>query len=170
METADGPGMTLLNGLVGHHGVFGCRLYCPLKGRCKDGKPHYYPVMQLPNKYTLVGCSHPSVDPKSLSQPSEDEYLKNLKYLLASHNNADYRERRKDTGISKPSIFSGLQRKHMLGIPGCFPGDIMHWGALNWTDLVLSLFRGTLECEFPDLKEDWHWAVLTGDDWKRHGK
>jgi hypothetical protein len=27
--TADGPGMTYLNGLIGHHGAYGCRLYCP---------------------------------------------------------------------------------------------------------------------------------------------
>ncbi|KAK6968953.1 hypothetical protein R3P38DRAFT_2589225, partial [Favolaschia claudopus] len=46
-----------LNGLVGHHGVYGCRLYCSLKGRRKDGKPHYYPVMQLPTNYNLSGKS-----------------------------------------------------------------------------------------------------------------
>ena len=32
LATADGPGMTYLNGLVGHQGAFGCRLYCPMKG------------------------------------------------------------------------------------------------------------------------------------------
>jgi hypothetical protein len=55
LQTADGPGMTTLNGLVGHHGVYGCRLYCPLKGRRKDGKPHYYPVLKRPTNYNLSG-------------------------------------------------------------------------------------------------------------------
>lgn len=82
METADGPGMTGLNGLVGHHRVYGCRLYCPLKGRHKDGKPHYHPVMMRPTHYAIAGCSHPDVDPETLSQPSEAEYLQNLQHLL----------------------------------------------------------------------------------------
>jgi hypothetical protein len=55
LQTADGPGMTPFNGLVAHHGVYGCRLYCPLNGRRKDGKPHYYPVMKQPNDYQLEG-------------------------------------------------------------------------------------------------------------------
>lgn len=170
MQTADGPGMTGLNGLVGHHGVFGCRLYCPLKGRRQDGKPHYYPVMNLPTNYNLAGCSHPDVDPENLSQPSEHEYLDNLALLLGSRNETDFKEQRKKTGICKPSLFSGLLRKHMLSIPGCFPGDIMHWASLNWTDLVISLFRGTLRCEKPDSKDAWVWAVLHGDVWKKHGQ
>ena len=32
--TADGPGMTYLNGLVGHQGAYCCLLYCPVKGHC----------------------------------------------------------------------------------------------------------------------------------------
>ncbi|KAF7370240.1 hypothetical protein MSAN_00654800 [Mycena sanguinolenta] len=170
LETADGPGMTCLNGLVGHHGVYGCRLYCPLQGRRKDGKPHYYPVMKLPTNYTLSGCSHPDVDPFSLPQPSEAEYLKNLQYLVESKNETEYKERRKRTGISKPSILSGLPRKHRLGLPGCCPGDIMHWAGLNWPDLVLGLFRGTMDCEKPDSKKSWSWAVLKGQLWQEHGK
>lgn len=38
---ADGPGIAYLNGLVGHHGAFGCRLYCPVKGWQKEGGTHY---------------------------------------------------------------------------------------------------------------------------------
>ncbi|KAF7371937.1 hypothetical protein MVEN_00051600 [Mycena venus] len=167
METADGPGMTGLNGLVGHHGVYGCRLYCPLKGRNKEGKPHYYPVMTCPTGY--APHSHPDVDPKSLPQPSETEYHDNLQYLLGSVDENDYKERRKMTGICKPSLFSALPRKHRLGIPGCFPADIMHLG-MNWTDVVLSLFRGTIQCEKPDSKDSWDFAVLVGDVWKAHGK
>ena len=35
INTADGPAMTYLNGLVGHHGKIGCCLYCPVPGRHK---------------------------------------------------------------------------------------------------------------------------------------
>lgn len=35
LNTADGPGMAYLNGLVGHHGKFGCRLYCPVPSDCR---------------------------------------------------------------------------------------------------------------------------------------
>jgi hypothetical protein len=58
----------------------------------------------------------------------------------------------------------------MLGIPGCFPGDVMHRG-LSYTDLIISLLRGTLECELPDSKETWTWAVLRrAKVWKEHGQ
>lgn len=171
LETADGPGMTTLNGLVGHHGAYGCRLYCPLKGRHKKGNPHYYPVMKRPTDYAVSGCSHPDVDPECLAPPSEEEYLRNLAYLLASKNETEYKECRTATGIVKPSIFSGLPRKNRLAIPGIFPGDIMHWGSLNFTDLVISLFRGSLKCEKGDSKDSWIWAVLRDDEiWKAHGQ
>ncbi|KAJ6574248.1 hypothetical protein B0H19DRAFT_933060, partial [Mycena capillaripes] len=137
LETADDPIMTTLNGLVGHHSVFGCRLYCPRK----DRRPHYYLVIQLLENYHLSGCSHPDIDPYSLPQPSEDKYLKNLQYLLASRNETEYKERRKEIGISKPSIFTGLPRKSSLGLPGCCPADIMHWSGLNWADLIMGLSR-----------------------------
>ncbi|KAJ7862300.1 hypothetical protein B0H13DRAFT_2354774 [Mycena leptocephala] len=125
--------------------------------------------MKLPSNYTLSGCSHPDVDPECLQQPSEAEYLSNSQFLLGSRNETDYKERRKAIGICKPSLFS-LLREHMLGMPGCFPGDIMHWGSLNWTDLVLALFRGTLQCEKPDSNDAWAWAVLKDDIWKAHGE
>ncbi|KAF8211784.1 hypothetical protein K438DRAFT_1501968, partial [Mycena galopus ATCC 62051] len=155
--TADGPGMTGLNGLVGHYGVFGCRLYCPLKGRNKEGKPHYYPVMQCPTSYE--SHSHPTIDPESLAQPSEAEYLQNLQHLLGSLDECDYQACRKATGICKPSLFSALPCKHCLGILGCFPSDMMHF-SMNWTGLALELLRATIPCEKPDSKALWDWSVL----------
>ncbi|KAJ7882062.1 hypothetical protein B0H14DRAFT_3758298 [Mycena olivaceomarginata] len=41
---------------------------------------------------------------------------------------------------------------------------------LNFTDLIISLFRGTLDCEKSDSKESWSWAVLQGTIWKAHGE
>ncbi|KAJ7758457.1 hypothetical protein DFH07DRAFT_958303 [Mycena maculata] len=170
VETADGPGMTYLNGLVGHHGAYGCRLYCSLQGRRKDGASTYYPMMSKPDNYDGEGCNHDSVNPRTIAAPSEEEYLTNLKHVTASANPADYRARRKAPGISKPSIFSGLARNRMLGVPGMNSADIMHWACLNWTDIFISLFRGTIKCEAPDSKKNWRWAVLTGDVWKHHGE
>jgi hypothetical protein len=46
----------------------------------------------------------------------------------------------------------------------------MHWACLNFTNLIISLFRGTLDCEKPDSKESWSWAVLQGTIWKAHGE
>ncbi|KAF8994827.1 hypothetical protein BDQ17DRAFT_1392359 [Cyathus striatus] len=45
----------------------------------------------------------------------------------------------------------------------------MHIPALNITELLLGLFRGTLDCEHTDSKRLWDWAVLQGDIWKTHG-
>ncbi|KAF8488770.1 hypothetical protein F5888DRAFT_1584042, partial [Russula emetica] len=50
--TADGP--TMISGMVGHSGKFGCRLYCGLPGR----HGHYYPVMLKPEAYNVGGCDH----------------------------------------------------------------------------------------------------------------
>ncbi|KAF8871855.1 hypothetical protein BD779DRAFT_1613874 [Infundibulicybe gibba] len=46
----------------------------------------------------------------------------------------------------------------------------MHLISLNLTDLLLSLWRGTLDCNAPDDRSTWDWAVLRGDVWRAHGK
>ena len=53
---ADGPGMTYLNGLVGHSGVYGCRLYCPTKGHHKTNTSIYYPypALLLPTPFSPI--------------------------------------------------------------------------------------------------------------------
>ncbi|KAJ6494491.1 hypothetical protein C8R45DRAFT_1052932 [Mycena sanguinolenta] len=170
LETADGPGLTYLNGLVGHHGAYGCRLYCALKGRHKEGAPTYYPAMNKPNNYNVEGCSHDDVDPRSIAGASESEYQQNLAYVLDSPNPTEYKVRRKQTGISKPSILSGLPRPRSLGIPGSFGPDLMHWACLNWTELMYLLLTGKMECEDPDKKDNWDFAALKGDIWKTLGQ
>jgi hypothetical protein len=42
-----------------------------------------------------------------------------LVFVMASPNNTRYKQRRKDTGISRPSLFSGLVANQMLGISTC---------------------------------------------------
>jgi hypothetical protein len=46
----------------------------------------------------------------------------------------------------------------------------MHLGALNLPDLLISPWRGTIDCTKPDDRSTWIWAVLRGDVWLHHRK
>ncbi|KII83655.1 hypothetical protein PLICRDRAFT_32845 [Plicaturopsis crispa FD-325 SS-3] len=172
LGTADGPGMIYFDGLVGHQGACGCRRYCGMKGRRKPGGNHYYPVRMKPDNFHVEGCDHDDVDISTLPTDAAARYWPNLAYVLASQNNADFLKRRLETGISKPSIFSGFVPHRILGVPGCFGSDLMHLGSINIPDLLLGLWRATLDCDrrLGDSKDTWDWAVLQGDTWKAHGK
>jgi hypothetical protein len=170
LGTADGPGMTYLNGLVGHHGKNGCRLYCSVIGRHKPGGSHYYPALLKPLNYNVSGSDHDDLPYVNLPSCSPDIYHKNLRHLLASPNETQYKKRRLETGISKPSIFLGLQQAKILGIPGCFGSDIMHLASLNIPDLLINLWRGIFDCDKKDDRATWDWAVLHGPTWEAHGK
>ena len=166
--TADGPGMTYLNGLVGHSGKIGCRLWCGLAGRHKQGAPIYYPVLFKPNDYEVAGCNHGDVDPAHVRPIDTVRYSENLRTVCASTTQSRYEKNRLETGICKPSIFSGLE-PHIMGVPNMFPSDIMHL-ILNLADILINLWRGTLDCGPTDSKASWTWAVLQGDVWKMHGQ
>lgn len=170
LATADGPGMTYLNGLTGHQGAYGCRLYCPTKGRHKPGANQYYPALLKPLDYTVEGCDHADVSARHIPPMSAAEYDQNLAYVMASPNETQFKKRRKATGISKPSLFSGLPSNRILGIPGCFLTDLMHLVSLNLTDLLLGLWRGTIDCNPTDDRATWDWAVLWGETWITHSK
>ena len=75
LGTADSPGMTYLNGLTGHSGAFGCRLYCAVKGCRKEGGNHCYSALLKPNDYNVAGCISKSVcclpEPQAKSKRSE---------------------------------------------------------------------------------------------------
>lgn len=172
LNTADGPAMALLDGLVGHHGKFGCRLYCPVPGRHKPNGPHYYPALMKPINYVMPGCDHEDL-PFTLSAVSSSNlYLSNLDFLLKSQNETQYKKRRLETGITKPTIFLGFKPNRILGIPGCFGSDIMHLGTFNLSDLLVSLWRGTLDHrdDMDDPPSSWPWAVLKGEIWEAHGR
>jgi hypothetical protein len=168
--TADGPGMMHITGMVGYHGKHGCRLYCGMQGRREHNGKHYFPALLKPLEYNIPGCTHGDIDVRNLPIPSRDEYHVNLRTLVTSPNDSQYRARRLATGISKPSIFSGLEPLSTLGLPHCAGSDIMHLAALNISDLMISLWRGTIDCTRPDDKSTWDWAVLRGDIWQQHGK
>ncbi|KIK34908.1 hypothetical protein CY34DRAFT_30479, partial [Suillus luteus UH-Slu-Lm8-n1] len=146
LGTADGPGLAYLDGLVGHHGKNGCRLYCGLKGRHKEGCPHYYPMLLKPPNFNVAGCDHPDVNVNNVRKCSSDEYWKNLTYVLLAPTDAEYKRRRLATGISKPTIFLGFNESHVLGVPKCFGSDMMHLLALNIPDLIIPLWCGTFSC------------------------
>lgn len=175
VATADGPGMACLNGCVGHQGKIHCRLHCPLKGRHKAGAPQYYPVRLKPDNYSVQGCDHDDVDLGTLlSQFTEEEassrYRRNLQFVEQSLTAAEFKRRRLETGICKPTILLGIDENRILGIPGCFPLDIMHLPGLNIPDLFIPLWRGLFDCDRTDNKATWTWAVLKPDVWKAHGK
>jgi hypothetical protein len=168
LGTADGPGMTYLNGLTSHSGTFGCCLYCAVKGCRKEGGNHYYPALLKPNDYDVAGCNHDDVNGSHLLSANIVEYEATLRKVLLSWTTAQHEENRKDTGITKLSIFSGFPTKSTLGVPLCFGADLMHLISLNLINLLLGLWRGTIQCDPLD-NDVWDWVVLTGNTWKEHG-
>lgn len=171
LVTADGPAMAYLNGLVGHQGAHGCRLYCPFPGRNKIGGSMYYPAALRPDP--PLESDHPDIIvhtlPESTPAETRARYEANLRLVEASRSNAVYARNRLQTGIAKPSIFSGLPR--ILGVPDSFGADLMHLLTLNLPDVILGFLRGTLACEEPDTRDNWPWAVLKEKAaWVAHGK
>jgi len=108
--------MAYLNSLVGHHGKFGCHLYCLTPGCHKTNSSHYYPALLKPLDYTMAGCDHPDLSHFSTTT-SHSHYFTNLHFLLASPNDTQYKKRWLETGIVKPTIFLGLPTHSTLGIP-----------------------------------------------------
>lgn len=173
--TADGPGMCYLSGHVGHKGCLGCRLHCGMPGRYKPQAKTYYPATQIPRDYDVQGSNHPDIDLRAEPDPNApslaDQYLKNLTALLGAKNNTEYKRLRRATGLTKPSIFSGLPAEQMFPIPGCFPSDIMHLVSINIPDLLFGLWRGSSKIfDKRDNKGTWDWLFLKGDTWKTQGQ
>lgn len=170
LGTADAPGLTHLSGLVGHQGACGCRLFCRTKGRHKPDDSHYYPALLKPaGNYRVAGSDHSDIDVRFLGGTDSSDYHEKLKFLLASPNETQYKIRKTATGIVRPSLFAGLNPDYNIAPPLCFPIDLMHLVSLNLTNILVSLFRGTLKCETPDTKSSWDFAVLQGETWKKHG-
>lgn len=171
LATADALGLTELDGRVGHHGAQGCRMGCDMKGRHKPSSGHYCAAHLRPNGYDIENCNHADYDfrrePVALSPQI---YSENLATVVNSRNQVDYERNRKLTGISKPSILTGLNRRLMLPVPCCFTVDLMHLLFLNLGELLIPLWRGLLRCEPTDNKSTWHWATLVGQTWTKHGK
>ncbi|KDQ14423.1 hypothetical protein BOTBODRAFT_110097, partial [Botryobasidium botryosum FD-172 SS1] len=168
--TADSPGMARLDGLVGHQGMQGCRYFCGTKGRRKPSGNHYYPALLKPDEYDMFGCAHGDLDPFKIPPTFFEEYEEKLAYLESSPNETQYKIRRRDTGISKPCLLSGISADHRFHLPLGFAGDYMHLFSLNLPDLLFDLWRGTMDCDSTDSRATWDWAVLRGEVWITHGK
>ncbi|KAJ3529701.1 hypothetical protein NMY22_g8887 [Coprinellus aureogranulatus] len=159
--TSDGPGLIHFNGFNGHQGYCGCRGFCPCLGRRIDNSTTYYPVLLRPLGDLPEGSGHPDVDIGDLLWTDREAiYKERLKTLVSARNKSQYKVIRRTTGISKPSIISGLDPTRRLGIPNAFPNDTMHLTGLNVPQLLLSLWHGTMACHSDDDKSTWDWRTL----------
>jgi len=127
--------------------------------------------MLKPLNYTVAGCLHDDISFQDLHrfrQNTAGRYSANLLRIVASRNPTNFSAVRLETGICKQTILMALPKT--LGIPNMFLLDVMHLVALNDPDLLIGLWRGTINCYAPDTKENWDWAVLKGKVWEAHGK
>lgn len=171
LGTADAVGLTELDGRVGHHGAQGCRMSCDMKGQHKPYTGHYFAAHLRPVGDNADDCNHADYNFHSSPQhPSVETYQANISKVIASQHQTGYERNRKITGLSKPSIISGLDSTKCISVPYCFTVDLMHLLTLNLGELLIPLWRGELKCETTDNKADWDWVVLTGDKWQNHGK
>lgn len=89
--------------------------------------------------------------------------LKTLLKLLPVRLMPSFRLERKETGLCKPRIFLGLPQMHSSGLLGCLAINHMHIITINLPDLLIGLWRGTIDCNKKDSKDLWDWLVLVGD-------
>ena len=130
---------------------------------------HYYPALLRPTGFEdHLTSFHPDIDVNTLPVPDPAKYKRDLFYIISSGTNNEFRRRRFDTGIGKPSIFAGIPCT--LPLPTCFPGDLMHQPLINLAALLLNLWCARPAARDYDWSGAWPWAVLTGDTWKNHGR
>jgi hypothetical protein len=137
--TADTKGLPMINGLVGHSGKHGCRLYCGFPGHHKPGAPMYYPAVLKPTNHKADKHHHPNIAIESIGPLNVYEYNKNLQTLLQVPMKTKYKETWLEMGISRPTICLGL-RHVMLPMLKCFPQDLMHLCSLNIPNHLLSIW------------------------------
>jgi len=168
--TADGPGLVCWDGMVGHSGRNGCRVYCPTPGRRKINGTHYYPALLRPRGNCAPGSDHPDIDAFQLPLGGSGDYAHNLARLVSAPSQRQWDIRKTETGITKPPLILGLNPARSLGVPLCMTMDLMHLAG-NLSDLLISLWRGAMECGPTDNKSLWDWAVFCDEDlWTAHGQ
>jgi hypothetical protein len=82
--TADGPGLVYWDGMVGHSGKNGCRMYCKVSGRHKTRGTHYYPTLLKPRDWCALGSAHNDVNILTLPLGGSANYADNLYRLVSS--------------------------------------------------------------------------------------
>ncbi|KIK90751.1 hypothetical protein PAXRUDRAFT_151248 [Paxillus rubicundulus Ve08.2h10] len=158
--TVDGPGLVYWDGMVGHSGKNGCRVYCGVLGRRN----------LCPCDHTVTGSDHNDIDAFELPQGGSAEYADNLKKIVSIRNQAQWDRMKTETGLTKPPLILGLDPTCSLGVPLCMTTDIMHLAG-NLSDLLISLWRGTMDIGPSDDRASWDWAVLESNEaWTAHSK
>ncbi len=144
LGTADSIAVTDLNGLVSPQGASGCRMMCPQRSRHKKGGSTYYPAALRPHDHEELpkNSMHPDIDISEHHPPDAIRYKSLLLRVLQSSNKNEYKQRRLDTGITKPSIFLGLPFAHRPPASHYFTIDTMHLISINLPELLLGLWRG----------------------------
>ncbi|KIK80002.1 hypothetical protein PAXRUDRAFT_16026 [Paxillus rubicundulus Ve08.2h10] len=168
--TADGPGLVYWDGMVGHSGKNGCRVYCGVLGRCKDHGTHYYHALLCPRDHTVAGLDHNDIDAFELPQGGSAEYADNLKKIVSVRNQTQWDRMKTETDLTKPPLILSLDPTRSLRVPLCMTTDIMHLAG-NLSDLLISLWRGTMDVRPSNDRASWDWAVLESNEaWTAHGK
>ena len=168
--TADGPGLVYWNGMVGHSGKNSCRMYCGVPSRRKTRAKHYYPALLKPRDRCTQGSDHPDIDVFKLPPGGCAEYANHLRTIVSVSNQTQWDRQKTKTGLTKPPLILALPPTRSLGVPLCMTTDIMHLAG-NISDLLISLWRGTLDHAADDDPANWPWAVLSDEDiWRAHGK
>ena len=168
--TADGPGLIYWDGMVGHSGRNGCRLYCGVLGRRKERGTHYYPALLRPLDCAVDGSNHPDIDVFKLPLGGSSHYAENLQRIMSVPNQTQWDKTKTETGLTKPPLILGLDHRHSLGVPLSITTDIMHLAG-NLSDLLISLWHATIDVSANDDCATWDWAVLGNKAvWAAHGK
>ncbi|KIK25335.1 hypothetical protein PISMIDRAFT_9691 [Pisolithus microcarpus 441] len=168
--TADGPGLVCWDRMVGHSGKNRCHVYCPTPGRRKNHSTHYYPALLKPHGNCPLGSDHPDINVFRLPLGGSGDYADNLLQLVSAPSRQQWDIHKTETGITKLPLILGLNPTRSLGMPLCMTTDLMHLAG-NLSDLLLSLWRGTIECNHLDHKNSWDWAIFHDDAvWTAHGQ
>jgi len=139
-----------------------------MPGCHKPGAGMYYPTMLKPNGSVPSGSSHPDVDINLITIPSPDKYNERLCLVLSLTSTNEYVQNHRETGICKPSIVSTLPKS--IPIPKCFPADTMHLFTLNISQLLISLWHGSIDHAQDNDPTTWPFAVLPDNAvWQAHG-
>ena len=144
-----------------------------MPGQQHDKDTHYYPVMSRPHNYSVTQCCHADISVHDLvlyRKRLSWKYNQNIKHLLESESEKQFRERQLELGLCKQTLFSGLPVL-VLAVPSIFTMDIMHLSALNDPNLFMKLFTGKLDVYEPDDRDTWDWAIFYKDNrlWNAHG-
>ena len=168
--TTDGPRLVYWDGMVGHSGKNGCRVYCGTPGQRTHCSTHYYPALLRPSGHIVGGSDHPDINVFELPLGGSSDYGENLEKIVSVLNQTQWDKMKTKTGLTKPPLILRLDPKHSLGVPLSITTDTMHL-ASNLSDLLISLWRGTIDVGTNDDHTIWDWAVLRNKDlWISHRK